>query len=284
MLDENKNIEQLFSDRFRDAEETPSNDIWEKLESNLDKRNVEGLFQTAFQNAAVEPAASVWQKIAKTLAWKSFLTFRFNTFNVYYASVITAILGISAFHFLKTDSQTTILNNIVESTGISKIDETASVAEGNDVATTDIAESISTTQASELSRQTTKVDNTTKYNIAENSAVAKNDDYAFDKDPNKKKRGTDEDARNIDWSHVRLSGNASICKDVPSVYALEGLTTHADIQWKLPKAAKKNSEVGHNVSIIWTEAGQQTITALVKVGDTKKTYTYNVMVEGVAIP
>ncbi|MBO7054596.1 MAG: hypothetical protein J6W37_04355 [Bacteroidales bacterium] len=285
MLDENKNIEQLFSDRFRDAEETPSNDIWEKLESNLDKHNVEGIFQTAFQNAAVEPAASVWQKIAKTLAWKSFLTFRFNTFNVYYASVITAILGISAFQFLKTDSQATVQNNIVETTDISKTAETASVAEENIVATTETAESVSsTTQSSDVASSATKVDNTTKYNVSENSAVANPDDFAFDKDPNKKKRGTDEDARNIDWSHVRLIGNASICKDVASTYAIEGLTVHADIQWKLPKAAKKNSEVGHNVSIIWTEAGQQTITALVKVGDTKKTYTYNVMVEGVAIP
>ncbi|MBP5582802.1 MAG: hypothetical protein J6X43_02455 [Bacteroidales bacterium] len=285
MLDENKNIEQLFSDRFRDAEETPSNDIWEKLESNLDKHNVEGIFQTAFQNAAVQPAASVWQKIAKTLAWKSFLTFRFNTFNVYYASVITAILGISAFQFLKTDSQATVQNNIVETTDISKTAETASVAEENNVATTETAESVSsTTQSSDVASSATKVDNTTKYNVSENSAVANSDDFAFDKDPNKKKRGTDEDARNIDWSHVRLIGNASICKDVASTYAIEGLTVHADIQWKLPKAAKKNSEVGHNVSIIWTEAGQQTIMALVKVGDTKKTYTYNVMVEGVAIP
>ena len=75
MLNEKDNIEELFSTRFKDAEAMPSEDIWAKLESNLDKQNVEGLYQTAFNNAVVEPSASVWKKLSSMLALRAFLTF-----------------------------------------------------------------------------------------------------------------------------------------------------------------------------------------------------------------
>lgn len=116
MTNEDNNIEDLFSSRFSDAEEVPSSDIWSKLETDLDKQNnVEGMFQAAFQNAVVEPASSVWRKISATLALRSFLTFHYNTFNIYYASIISAILGLTGVYLMQdktADSSVTVADRI----------------------------------------------------------------------------------------------------------------------------------------------------------------------------
>ncbi len=278
MFNNEDDIEQLFSNRFKDAEATPENNIWEKLEANLEKQNVEGIYQAAFQNAAVEPAGSVWKKIATALAWKSFLTFKFSTFNIYYASVITAILGFSAFKFLQNDKATdqSSASNIVQQQTEST--QNTSLLTQNDIEQTS-SDNIETTEKNIASNE-----KNSNYGNSNTEDVVLFEDLAADFNNSGKKPRKDEPTSSVDWSFVKIVGNNSICKDIPSIYGITGLTAHADIQWNLPKSAKKNSTAGHNISIIWQESGAQTLSATVKINNEKKTFELPVIVEAVAVP
>lgn len=279
MLGNEDNIEQFFKDRFENAEVTPSDDIWAKLESNIEKRDIEGLYQTAFRNAAVEPSASVWKKIATTLAWRSFFTFNVSTFNIYYATVITAIMGFTAFNFFHKDTDfqsETAISATSGQTEKSVLNESLSQGNENAAVTDDqtiVAESV-TEQNHSQSSAGNAVDMIT--------STSGKTEITIESSNGKKKKNDAE--RTVDWSFVKITGRNSICKDIPSVYAVEGLNEHAEVHWQLPKAAKKNSAAGHNISLIWQESGQQTLTAVVKIGGEKATLNYAVNVEAVEVP
>lgn len=286
MQNNEQDIEQLFSDTFKDAEVLPSKDIWSRLESNLDNQNVEGVYQTAFQNASVEPSASIWKKISTALAWRSFLTFKFNTFNVYYASILSAILGISAFQFLRSSHNENKAELKQKESVTIKSDKNQSSVfenEGQMVAEEFTSEeSLSNEQFASYDSQIEKRFNENT-NIEDFSIFSENSNSKDPKDSQKKK-GKEVETATIDWSHAKITGNKSICENIASTYTLEGLTVHADVKWNLPKAAKKNSAAGHNISIIWQESGEQTITAIARVDKQEKVFNYTVKVESVAIP
>ena len=281
MLNNEDDIEQLFSARFKDAETTPSNDIWTKLESNLEKNDVEGIYQTAFQNAAVEPSASVWKKLSGILAWRAFFTFKFSTFNIYYASIISAILGISVFSFLHK-------NTLEDKISAQQTESIARQTDKSNYSATGIQESINNdSQSADSEVYAIESDNNKSFdseNQYKNNSIAAQDDSYVEQNDKKGKRKQDSETRKVDWSHVKITGNSSICKDIPSVYSVEGINEHADIQWILPKAAKKNSNVGHNISIIWKESGVQALTAVIKINGESNSIDFPVKVEAVAVP
>lgn len=288
MTNEDNNIEDLFSSRFSDAEEVPSSDIWSKLETDLDKQNnVEGMFQAAFQNAVVEPASSVWRKISATLAWRSFLTFHYNTFNIYYASIISAILGLTGVYLMQdktADSSVTVADRIHN-----QAQYHAQFAKDEEYYKNLLAlmqpetqteeymfdiEVQQTSTANQYNQKASYSDVKSHEQQTENAVASQNGKYS---------EGSNGD-RTIDWSFVKITGTNSICKDIPSVYSIVGLTTHADVRWLLPKSAKKTSETGHNVSIAWQESGKQKISAEVKVGKEKRVFDFAVTVEAVELP
>lgn len=285
MTNEENNIEDLFSSRFSDAEEMPSSDIWTKLEANLENQNsVEGMYQAAFQNAAVEPSSSVWRKISATLAWRAFLTFRFNTFNVYYASVISAILGITGLYLLQENQ---------EEAGLTVAERIHNQAQYHAQFAKDEVyyqnfpaiqiDSFDEEFAFDVEIQQTLASHE---NTVEQQTVVNSDNQQPNAEFNQNKNYTvvSDDDRTIDWSFVKITGTNSICKDIASIYSIVGLTTHADVRWILPKSSKKNSEVGHNVSIVWQESGNQKISAEVKVGKEKRIFDFPVTVEAVETP
>ena len=279
MLNNENDIEQLFRDRFENAEVAPADDIWAKLESDINKRDVEGLYQTAFKNAAVEPAASVWEKIASTLAWRSFFTFKFNTFNVYYATLVTAILSFSAYNFFQKDSESASNSDAL----VAETTEQITDRTDNGSLFADVSEQ--STNDSHASASEQHVAHSAEHNSEGAMPVVAASSSAFNENAdNPKGKKKNDSERLVDWSFVKITGRNSICKDIPSVYGVEGLNEHAEVNWILPKSAKKNSTVGHNVSLIWQEAGQQTLSVVVKINGEKNTLSYNVNVEGVAVP
>ncbi len=270
-----EDIEKLFNERFRDAEETPSEDLWGKLESRIKDKGVEGIYQTAFKNAEVRPSASVWKKISSILALRAFLTFKFNTFNIYYASMISAVLGVTAFQISqKNDGATAKPDQQLVYDSINVDSKNTS----NTVISLDAVETKSTENSRNNSIQSSEKSQQTTTQIA--SVIAENANV--DKKPGKDK--TTQTTSIVDWSGVKLVGSKAICQDVPTVYAITGLTTSADIRWLLPKAAMKNTLSGYNVSISWQEAGSQKISAIVKIEGEKKQFDYNVVVEPVEVP
>lgn len=282
MLNNEKDIEQFFKDRFENAEVSPSNDIWEKLEADINKRDVEGIYKTAFQNATVEPAASIWRKISSTLAWRSFLTFKFNTFNIYYASLITAIVGFTSFNFLQKQS-----DGDVENTTTKVIENTSQViSDSQKSKDSDISESLQS-DVTKFSNETTDSDvainaNEQQKEFVEATLTSPKENDGFPKGKGKKKNN--ESARTVDWSFVKIVGRNSICKDISTHYAIEGLNEHADVQWRLPKGAKKIQSAGHNIALVWQESGKQTLSAEVKINNEKNILNYVVNVEAVAVP
>lgn len=286
MLNEKGNIEELFSTRFKDAEAMPSEDIWAKLESNLDKQNVEGLYQTAFNNAVVEPSASVWKKLSSMLALRAFLTFKFNTFNIYYASIIAAFFGATTYNAVQEREwqgwERRNIREVASSTPVKENKTSVTIDEIQNEETDYVVTKENLSESNHVA--TTKSTRETGHSSAPQHITSVNVPEAIPTTDGKGKKNASENARNVDWQYVKISGANSICKDVASVYSIEGLTVHADVTWKLPKSAKKTSDAGHNVSIMWQESGEQMLSAVVNVDGNKKTFDYVVNVEGVTIP
>ncbi|MBN2135611.1 MAG: PKD domain-containing protein [Acidobacteria bacterium] len=55
------------------------------------KLNIEELYQSQFDGYRVDPSHNVWESIQRKLFWKEFLTFRLNSFNIYYTLVAIAV-------------------------------------------------------------------------------------------------------------------------------------------------------------------------------------------------
>ena len=88
------NIEDIFKNAFQDAEETPSQKVWNNLNKKLFVKN----FAQKFVNFSVKPSEKVWIAINRQLLWKQFLHFSFTKFNVYYASIIGIITIFGIFY------------------------------------------------------------------------------------------------------------------------------------------------------------------------------------------
>lgn len=284
MLNEFDDIEQLFNERFKNAQAKPDADIWAKLESNLEKQNVEGIYQSAFQNAAVHPSASLWKKISTMLALKSFLSFKFTSFNIYYASIITAFLGVSTYTVLQNNtiektkdstSSTLIAENTSRESSKQSIQEATSADTQNDRSNVD-SKTHSSSYATGNNSKATNTPQTNQVELVQNQEG--------DNSVGQKRKGPAHEERIVDWSLVQLTGSQSVCENVPTIYAINGLTVHADVQWVLPKGAQKNNSIGHQVSLIWKESGNQKVTAIVKVGKEKQSFELPVAVEAVAVP
>jgi gliding motility-associated-like protein len=71
---------------------------------NRNDRNIEDLFRTLFEQFRVNPTPGLWKNIQGKVAWKQFLSFGLNSFNVYYLALIIALGGAGAyFMFSRND-------------------------------------------------------------------------------------------------------------------------------------------------------------------------------------
>lgn len=88
------NIEDFFKDSFDDFEQSPSGDLWGKIDEKISGNDVQQVYKTAFDNFASSPSANVWDNIYRRLILIRFFRFQPNTFNVYYsaAGIILATL------------------------------------------------------------------------------------------------------------------------------------------------------------------------------------------------
>ena len=207
MLNEKANIEELFSTRFKDAEAMPSEDIWAKLESNLDKQNVEGLYQTAFNNAVVEPSASVWKKLSSMLALRAFLTFKFNTFNIYYASIIAAFFGATTYNAVQErEWQGWERRNIREVASSTPVKENKTSVTIDEIQNEETDYVVTKEYFSESNHvATTKSTRETGNSSAPQHITSVNVPEAIPTTDGKGKKNASENARNVDWQYVKIS-------------------------------------------------------------------------------
>ncbi len=62
--------------------------------------NMEKLFRTQMESYTVDPSPGLWQKVHAKILWKQFLSFSFQTFNVYYLAAAISLAGIGTYAWL----------------------------------------------------------------------------------------------------------------------------------------------------------------------------------------
>ena len=61
---------------------------------------MEDMFRTQMESYKLDPSPGLWQKVHSKILWKQFLTFSFQTFNVYYLAAAISLAGIGIYAFL----------------------------------------------------------------------------------------------------------------------------------------------------------------------------------------
>ena len=62
--------------------------------------NMEELFRSQMESYSVDPSPGLWQKVHAKILWKQFLSFSFQTFNVYYLAAAISVAGLGSFALL----------------------------------------------------------------------------------------------------------------------------------------------------------------------------------------
>jgi len=112
-------IEDIFSESFKDFKTTPSDNVWGNLESSLNNSFPETTYANKFTDFTYQASDSVWSAISSKLWLDSFLRFSIGNFNIYYAASIIAslFLAFSLLDFNK-DKTNDIASNDITTTKI----------------------------------------------------------------------------------------------------------------------------------------------------------------------
>ncbi len=62
--------------------------------------NMENLFRDQMDSFSVDPSPGLWQKVHVKIIWKQFLTFSFQSFNVYYLAAVLSLAGAGTYIWL----------------------------------------------------------------------------------------------------------------------------------------------------------------------------------------
>lgn len=107
-------IEDVFNESFQDFKSTPSDSVWDNMESSLNNSFPETTYANKFSGYTHKASDSVWNAIASKLWLDNFLRFSFGNFNVYYAASILAsfILAFSLLDFNANENKNIASNEI----------------------------------------------------------------------------------------------------------------------------------------------------------------------------
>jgi gliding motility-associated-like protein len=61
---------------------------------------MEELFRSLFEQFSVNPSPGLWKRVQSRIAWKEFLSFSLNAFNVYYLALVMALAGAGTLYLL----------------------------------------------------------------------------------------------------------------------------------------------------------------------------------------
>ena len=91
-MSESKNIENLFQDAFEGHLQSPSQKVWNEVDSKLRGARINAFVKNKFAHFTAKPSSYVWTKINAALWIPRFLKFNISQLNIYY---IISIAGIS---------------------------------------------------------------------------------------------------------------------------------------------------------------------------------------------
>lgn len=164
---ENTNIENLFSNKFNNYSAEPNNLTWDNIESNLNENFVELEYKTKFNNYNFTPNASTWSSIYTKLWLNNFVQFSYNSFNIYYAASIIAIV-FTSFILLNKPNTSSNINT--------KLSETHTTIKPNNNNNNKQAKNIISTSNINETKNINNTKNTNKQ-IINNTVTSKNNSY-----------------------------------------------------------------------------------------------------------
>jgi len=148
-------------------------------------QHMEDLFRTGLGSYKLDPSPGLWQKVHSKILWKQFLTFSFQTFNVYYLAAVVLLAGIGAYTLLSDrkiplEEHSTPVQTEV-STGVS--DESIPDVQDISKATQAADRATSDTEKTEISDKNPTREN--QQNIGKTSGIAESKQEIERKDPKK---------------------------------------------------------------------------------------------------
>ncbi len=276
MAHENQHIEDIFKTAFENHEVQPPLNIWDSVESSLNEsKNVEAVYASTFKNARIAPSASVWKRISHTLFWRNFLSFKAQSFNVYYLGAALSVCGVTMYSLFppqkiqKTDFAT-IANIIEKSVNVEEIEEQGvHLYENNNTK----AQATNLYQQKEQSQQNKGIITPQKLHHSEQAARNAATNATFS--PAK----TETAQAVFNFTNVRIVGEANICANSPVKYSIEGLPENAIVDWKLPQGASSKFISTRKISALFSKEGSFMLAANVQVGKTSSKIELPVRVE-----
>lgn len=285
MTQKNQHIEDIFKNAFENHEVQPPSNMWETVESSLDNsKSVETVYAAAFKNARIAPAANLWKRISHTLFWRNFFTFKVNSFNAYYLGAALGVCGVSLASFFSPETSPEL------QTTVHKIEQIASVVNVESAENTEVQAEVDLqtqedTQVQEsdfgsakqfvdsLQKPAKTKKNTTKRSVEKSEAKANSSLV------------TKETAKAaFNFAQVQIVGNAVICANSPSEYAIEGLPTNAVVDWKLPQEARSQFISTRKIAATFSKNGAFVLAANVKVGNETAKIELPLRVEEAVVP
>lgn len=267
MFNESENIEDLFGKVFRNAEETPPNDLWNNLESSLDDSKVENLYEKSFKNAAEKPSAKVWKKISQALFLQTFFRFNPQTINVYYAA-LTAVVGVVAYNVTTNEELNTSTQNQVN---IEVVKENAplQVLQQEDKVSAVSVEQTNDYVKQEIPEETPQVIKAVFDVSSNDKASVSNEELRFQSELE---------------SVVFHVSKPVVCENVPVEFRLDGVPKDYNITWNFGNKLVESKTFNSAAEAAWSKAGTYSIHALISYKESKAELTHTITVEKATKP
>jgi len=146
---------------------------------------MEDLFRSGLGSYKLDPSPGLWQKVHSKILWKQFLTFSFQTFNVYYLAAAVSLAGIGAYTLLPEQETPAEEHAIPVRTELSTVLSDESIPDVQDISKATQAEDRVTTDAgkTEISDKNPSLEN--QQSIGKTSAITKSTKEIKRMDPEK---------------------------------------------------------------------------------------------------
>ena len=120
MMENSRNIEDLFNRSFNDYQESPSSGVWQSLNKKLGYHRFMNAVKNVFSGFTVEPGTGVWMNISRKIWWYNFLRFSLQRFNIYYLFLFLSMLAGTAWYVAGIEKNNTLAPRFASGQGVDK--------------------------------------------------------------------------------------------------------------------------------------------------------------------
>lgn len=280
MNNQGDNIEELFKQKLQDSWVAPPQNVWNSLEASLSESFVEDLYKEKLKDDKKKPPITIWIGIQKALRWQQFLSFKYNTVNVYYtsAAVLLSLWGITMLtQNPQAHSPAVMQAQILQDKHPGKNKRTQEPAKNAE------HELTNSSQIAKNNIKQANNDSGQKNNSKKTRPESKNIAGLYPQQTvtvqNKANRETIVNQPKVpfDFSNITLQGNQKICNKTPEKYTVEGINELTTCQWEIKKQAGEIiAQTRNHIEVVWQKPGMSQIELTLVAGENTKTITLQV--------